>query len=31
MPNEQNLKYIAPGELSKEEAAERGRKGGAVK
>lgn len=28
MPNEQNLKYIAPGELSKEEAAERGRKGG---
>ena len=28
MPNEQNLKYIAPGELSKEEAVERGRKGG---
>ena len=28
MPNEQNLKYIAPGELSKEEATERGRKGG---
>ena len=28
MPSEQNLKYIAPGELSKEEAAERGRKGG---
>ena len=28
MPNEQNLKYMAPGELSEEEAAERGRKGG---
>ena len=28
MSNEQNLKYIAPGELSKEEAVERGRKGG---